>query len=253
MLRRIAYVSTAQVDYSMGVPEDLARIVMWGRKYNQNNHVTALLSYKNGFYIQIIEGETHLITDLFRRIQSDARHSDVVPFLDAEGDDRLFRNWALKLSTSASISHSFKSLIDRHWSSIENLAPHVVDRIKVFHDPGESNSKHQGFPDDSELHNFEFRLTGFPSIRRSTELSQDFLEICARLNRAWLPYKDLCELNSYSESQVGEVLRDFQQSGLLKFRACQSKAEPSETHDTKRTTAGVTVYDKFRNFFRRSM
>ena len=65
------------------------------RTKNAEMGVTGLLCYDNRQFLQIIEGETHVIMDLFFAIQSDPRHTNLRILHEGDIDRRAFSDWKM--------------------------------------------------------------------------------------------------------------------------------------------------------------
>ena len=65
------------------------------RRKNAEMNVTGLLCYDHKQFLQIIEGETDVIMDLFHKIQSDPRHTDVRILHEGDIDNRAFSDWKM--------------------------------------------------------------------------------------------------------------------------------------------------------------
>ncbi len=65
------------------------------RRRNEIQNITGLLLYKDGAFIQIIEGERDIILNLFDSISSDSRHSNIVKLIEEPISKRAFPAWAM--------------------------------------------------------------------------------------------------------------------------------------------------------------
>ena len=74
---------------------DLENLLADIRKRNKLQKVTGLLLYNDGTFIQLIEGKTRIIKNLFEKIKNDKRHSDVVLLLDESIKKRAFPDWTM--------------------------------------------------------------------------------------------------------------------------------------------------------------
>ena len=74
MLCHLVYVSTAT--RPMRDP-DLAELLSQARERNQRNSVTGMLLYKDGRFIQLLEGHEDDVRKIFDSIRQDERHRDV--------------------------------------------------------------------------------------------------------------------------------------------------------------------------------
>jgi hypothetical protein len=72
---------------------DLQALLKWSRTYNAHHHITGLLLYSDGCFVQLIEGFEATVCALYARIQQDTRHTQVVTLSDGPGPQRWFADW----------------------------------------------------------------------------------------------------------------------------------------------------------------
>ena len=91
-LRRLVYTSHATVSLSK---RDLLDLLHEARGYNMIDNISGVLMYKEGYFLQVIEGDPETIDALFIRLKKDTRHSDIKILFETPTDHRLFENWAM--------------------------------------------------------------------------------------------------------------------------------------------------------------
>jgi len=74
----------------------LEDILKTSRSNNPQNGITGNLVYHSDLFLQILEGPTEAINNLYNKILSDSRHDDVVKLRDSTFHTRLFASWAMK-------------------------------------------------------------------------------------------------------------------------------------------------------------
>lgn len=89
-----------EIVYSSITPEPMSldsvrKLLEHARKNNAQTGVTGLLCYDNKHFLQIIEGETDVIMDLFHSIQSDARHEGIRILHEGDIEERAFSDWKM--------------------------------------------------------------------------------------------------------------------------------------------------------------
>jgi hypothetical protein len=82
--------------------EDLINILQHSRSHNNKVGITGLLLYVRGNVIQVLEGEQQAVESLYKRIEQDARHTNVSLAINRPIHQRLFPKWAMGYET---ISH----------------------------------------------------------------------------------------------------------------------------------------------------
>lgn len=91
-LIQIVYASVA----TKPLPEEALRELVTGaRAENTRQGVTGLLLYKNGSFLQVLEGEEGKTIRLFEKIRSDKRHEGIVMLSRREVEQRGFPDWAM--------------------------------------------------------------------------------------------------------------------------------------------------------------
>lgn len=88
----IVYVSIASKKMS---EDDLLSLLEKARKHNRLNAVTGLLLYRDGLFIQALEGWENIIDDLFERIKQDDRHYNVFQVYKRPIAQRRFAKWEM--------------------------------------------------------------------------------------------------------------------------------------------------------------
>lgn len=92
MLLEIVYSSETPVPLSA---EEVRSLLEHARKKNAEWNVTGLLCYDHKQFLQIIEGETDVIMDLFFAIQNDPRHTNVRILHEGDITARAFDDWKM--------------------------------------------------------------------------------------------------------------------------------------------------------------
>ncbi len=103
----LVYVSVAQNRQMNN--DELLRILKEARENNQKLNVTGMLLYRDGFFIQALEGEQDVVEDLYAHIAKDQRHKNIITVYQNEIKERLFTDWSM----------GFNRVEDKHLESIE--------------------------------------------------------------------------------------------------------------------------------------
>jgi hypothetical protein len=77
---------------------DLLELLKKARQFNQQANVTGMLLTRNGNFIQVLEGETVIVEQLFARINQDKRHKNVIVIYKAPIENRNFPSWSMGFS-----------------------------------------------------------------------------------------------------------------------------------------------------------
>lgn len=91
-MRQLLYVSNTQPDLTPTVLDD---ILTASRRNNAMMGITGLLLYIDGGFLQMLEGDELVLRELYSRISSDRRHSELRLMLDRESAVRTFPGWSM--------------------------------------------------------------------------------------------------------------------------------------------------------------
>lgn len=89
---RLVYVSAATIPFSKA---DLLALLSKAREKNDACGITGMLLYKDGDFLQLIEGQQSAVKSLFGIIKSDPRHSGTIVVEEEETAERLFESWSM--------------------------------------------------------------------------------------------------------------------------------------------------------------
>ena len=88
----LIYVSSAVVPFS---PEELRMLLATSRHNNAQLGVTGMLLYKDGNFMQAIEGKEAVIRQLHRKIRLNPRHEGLITLLEKPIERRQFSDWSM--------------------------------------------------------------------------------------------------------------------------------------------------------------
>lgn len=92
MLYHLIYVSTAVAPMSEA---DLLQLLCQSRAHNKRNRVTGMLLYKDGHFMQVLEGQENQVRKTFGRIERSVKHKSI-DILRAELiQNRNFPDWTM--------------------------------------------------------------------------------------------------------------------------------------------------------------
>jgi len=89
---QVSYVSQSKKPLSS---EELLGLLLQFRANNEARGVTGMLLYCNGTFLQVIEGEDQVITELFERIQKDPRHESIQMLSRRSIENREYADWSM--------------------------------------------------------------------------------------------------------------------------------------------------------------
>jgi len=88
----LTYVSSATQEFS---GDELARLLALSRVNNERVGVTGMLLYKDGNFMQVIEGSQDAVMTLKRHIERDGRHKGLLVLVAEERAERAFSEWSM--------------------------------------------------------------------------------------------------------------------------------------------------------------
>lgn len=101
-------------------PEELLELLEFARRHNAAAGITGMLLYKDGNFIQALEGPEAAVRALYRRIQLDTRHRGILKLLDEPIAARRFEHWSMgfrHLTDEVLGLAGFSDLMNRPFSS----------------------------------------------------------------------------------------------------------------------------------------
>lgn len=92
MLIRLIYASEATEPMGPGTVESL---LAHARRKNRLHDLTGLLAFDSRYFLQVLEGDRQLVSDLYGRLVQDPRHKRLVLLQADPIAERNFFNWSM--------------------------------------------------------------------------------------------------------------------------------------------------------------
>ena len=92
MIHFLLYTSIATIPMAKDSLKDL---LAKARDYNSLNEITGMLLFKDGNFMQVIEGDETAIKSLFEKISKDSRHRDILVLKEGKLQEKMFSNWSM--------------------------------------------------------------------------------------------------------------------------------------------------------------
>ncbi len=89
---QLIYVSSANVTFSN---QELKELLIESRSNNLVNDITGILLYKDGNFMQVLEGEERVINSTLLKISGDRRHKGMITLLREPVSERSFPDWSM--------------------------------------------------------------------------------------------------------------------------------------------------------------
>ena len=88
----LVYVSFAT---KVMMDEELRSLLQAARDKNKELDITGMLLYRDGFFIQALEGEEETVLNLYNKIKTDPRHRSVLQIYREGIKNRAFEDWSM--------------------------------------------------------------------------------------------------------------------------------------------------------------
>ena len=132
MLFHLIYVSTAVEPMS---DEALAALLEQSRTRNSRNRITGLLLYKNGHFMQVLEGDEANVMKIFASIERDSRHKNVDVLRAEYIQYRDFPDWSMGFENVDKLDlatlHGFTPFLDKD-STTEYFSADTVEAHRML-------------------------------------------------------------------------------------------------------------------------
>lgn len=119
-LHFLMYVSSARRKFG---PADLAELLTVAREKNSRLGITGMLLYKAGLFLQVLEGDSVRVRELYSKIASDERHRACSVVLEGTLPERRFSDWSM----------GFRNLDDPDIAKLPGYSP-FMDNPSLFAD-----------------------------------------------------------------------------------------------------------------------
>src|SRR5579875_1856403 len=120
-------------------PEEILEILRTSRRNNEKRNITGMLLYKDGNFLQVLEGPEQAITQLLQTIETDPRHRGMIQLTKKPIEERQFANWSMafkdldRLSAEDAAAYSpflKESLLDKEFRSKPDRCYQLLLRFK---------------------------------------------------------------------------------------------------------------------------
>lgn len=114
-LTHLVYVSDAQGAMTQDMLEDIVRK---SARKNRQLDITGVLLYDNRHFMQLLEGDLHVINELYQTITQDERHTRVLRLAFYPVAHRQFPDWSMELinlEDTRTVDRSrLREMLDQH-------------------------------------------------------------------------------------------------------------------------------------------
>jgi len=113
-LKRVIYISEHR-DYSN---QNLKNIIQSSQKNNPSKEITGCLISGTITYLQLLEGPSASVDELYTKIKTDKRHENILMVVDEIVHDRLFKSWSMRLDPFNNLMWVNEELSSGNFSNI---------------------------------------------------------------------------------------------------------------------------------------
>jgi hypothetical protein len=103
--------------------QDLLELLTLSRANNSKLGITGMLLFKDGNFLQTLEGEQKKVLDLYEKIALDRRHQNLVALWQGPCTERAFPDWSMGFhdlrSADAAQTPGFNSFLDTSLTSVD--------------------------------------------------------------------------------------------------------------------------------------
>lgn len=135
----LVYVSVTEAPMSDAALSDILRV---SRENNARRDITGMLLYREGFFIQALEGEADDVDALYARIKRDPRHQNVLLVYRSPIPERGFEDWSM----------GFNKIDDSRLPEIDGYTEYLTEPFEpehFAHNPNRATQLLQTFKDQT--------------------------------------------------------------------------------------------------------
>jgi hypothetical protein len=130
---QLAYLSSSP---AMLASTDVKQILAVSRINNERRDVTGMLLYRQGNFLQIIEGERDTVEALFKIIARDPRHRQITRMFAQQIEKRDFPNWTMGFreftAKDAGALDGFIDIFDPSFDMSTFAASRAATLVEIF-------------------------------------------------------------------------------------------------------------------------
>lgn len=253
-MKAILYTSKAtSAESNASVPKSLPRILNKARKNNSANNISGLLIFRNGRYLQILEGPAARVEHLFKKIKSDKRHEDVLLINEFAIEKQSFKGTGMNLDSDGKYSQQLASFIEMHNEVLQDMptinCQHLKNHFGINIDQEDDEDEHDSLvfnlnyknPNEVKrisLANSLFKLKKWPS-KVNVQQSRAKYRACVQLSKTESSYHQLLEKCGFvNGDELRSLLTSLRAEGILETRTLQIMEEPSDQNQSDKKEHG---------------
>lgn len=245
-MKCIAYVSEVPLT-SCGVrlPIGLSGIVKSSNR-NKESDMTGFLCYRQGYYIQVIEGPDKEVSQLALKISVDSRHEKFRVFINKRISERIFKDWKVNVFDFIDHDPLLKQFITGYKTEIANLSDAQKSPIQYFYDLNSIlDSDHTNINSSQNYKGKSLRLVAWPDFTIINQ-SQRIIDLCVKLTKQPYPFDLLInDVQMGTHEQIIATLEKFDALGILNVTESELLEEKKPEIQTKKPSSFYGAIKKF--------
>ena len=129
----IVYVSTAK---RLLTEDELLDLLTTARTKNKKHSVTGMLLYCQGTFMQVLEGEKSSVELIYKAIELDTRHKNIIKLASGTIEKRNFPDWSMGFaSVNSETLQEIEGFLSSPDLSLTRNSEHItVNMLKTFVD-----------------------------------------------------------------------------------------------------------------------
>jgi hypothetical protein len=126
MIHQLFYVSSARgKNIQKSMVDDIVRKAC---AYNAKVGITGILLFKGGIFVQLLEGPKDEVQSLYRKIERDHRHGNLVKLFEITDNERLFPHWSMGLKEMGPLELKLVNEV-LSWNKLLNQSERVDNQL----------------------------------------------------------------------------------------------------------------------------
>lgn len=247
-MKCIAYISEAPLtNRGVRLPIGLSDIAKASNR-NSAADMTGFLCYRQGCYLQVIEGPDEEVSQLVSKLLADSRHENTLVFINKSISKRSFPDWKVNVFSFLDQSPLFKQFITGYRFEIISLNEQQKLRIKHFPDLGSIlDSGNTNINVSQSYEGKELRLLAWPDFNLIGQ-SQIVIDLCVKLTKKSYSFDHLVVSAQFgTPEQITATIKKFDALGILKVTESLVE-QPKEQKQEIQTKKSSSFYGAIKKF-----
>lgn len=128
-LRQVVYVSSARRKFSA---EEITSLLDVSRRNNARDGITGMLLYRDGNFIQAVEGPAPAIEDLMNRLRRDETHHGMIVMIDRPIQERDFGDWTMGFRNISGVRSDALPAGNAFWANPQSVPANEGTALRLL-------------------------------------------------------------------------------------------------------------------------